>query len=274
MSAPPRGGAPRALAGRTILVTRPRSQSRTLARRLRRLGARVVVVPTIAIEPPHPDGPLDEALRALASYAWVVVTSANGARALAARAAALGVSLAAAGPRWAAIGPATARALRRAGAPEPLVPSRYVSAAIADVLPVAPGMRVLLPRTDAAPPDLAEALRARGAQVDEVEAYRTVIAPPSSGSRLRRLADRSEVDTVVVTSASTVRGLVRLLADRRGWLERVALACIGPVTAAAAREAGLTPALVARPHTVEGLVVALLAHARGMAAVGEGSAHA
>jgi uroporphyrinogen-III synthase len=250
----------RPLEGRRILVTRPRGQSRPLVERLRVLGAEAVAVPTISIVGPRAGGPLDAALRRLDEYDWVVVTSANGARACGARARALGVALGRARARWAAIGPATARALRVAGVIPAMTPSRFLTDAIAEEIPLATGNRVLLPRTEAAPPGLTQALRRRGAVIDEVAAYRTVLAPPRSRARVQALVGGGHLDAVVVTSPSTVRGLVRLLGEGRGALRRVRIACIGPVTAAAVVEEGLRPAVVARDHTVDGLLDALVAH--------------
>ncbi|MDR7483316.1 MAG: uroporphyrinogen-III synthase, partial [Armatimonadota bacterium] len=99
-------------------------------------------------------------------------------------------------------------------------------------------------------------LAARGARVDTVVAYRTRVAPRASAASLRRALAAGRVDAIVCTSASTVRGLVRLAG--RASLAGCRLACIGPVTAAAARRAGLQPHVVARSHTVAGLVAALV----------------
>ncbi|MDR7417987.1 MAG: uroporphyrinogen-III synthase [Armatimonadota bacterium] len=242
------------------MVTRPRTQSQPLVERLQALGATAVAVPTIRIVPPRPGGALDRALGHLHEYDWVVVTSANGARACLTRARALGVSLSAARPQWAAIGPATAAALRSAGVTVAVTPPRYLTEAIVAALPDVHGVRVLLPRTDAAPPGLAQALRERGAQVDEVTAYRTILAPASSRERVRQLVARRAVDTIIFTSASTVHGLVRLLDERRDALQGMTLACIGPVTAAAVAEHGLHPSVVAAEHTTDGVIAALIAH--------------
>lgn len=232
-----------------------------MCERLRRLGAVPVAAPTIRIVPPGPGEPLDAALRRLDAYDWVVVTSANGARAVLARARAMGLDPASAGGvRWAAVGPATAGALRRAGIEVALVPPRYRTDAIAEALGDIAGRRVLLPRADAAGPALAVTLRARGADVDEVVAYRTEVAPARSRARIRRLVAGRQVDTVVFTSASTVRGLVRLLGGDRQALGGMLVACIGPVTAAAVQQEGLRPDIVAEDHTTDGLIRALVAH--------------
>jgi uroporphyrinogen-III synthase len=248
--------AARPLAGRRILVTRPRAQARALCARLRALGATVVAIPTIEIVPAPARG-LDRALRRIGRYAWIVVTSANGAHAVVARARALGLDLRRArGPRWAAVGPATAAVLRAAGVRVAMVPSRYLTRALGRELPDVAGRRVLLVRAALASPALARRLAARGAHVETVAAYRTRVAPPASAAPLRRALERP-LDAIVCTSASTVRGLVRLAGRAR--LRACTLACIGPVTAAAARAAGLRPRIVARAHTVDGLLDALVA---------------
>ena len=255
---PGTGARPLPLAGRRILVTRPRAQSDEICERLRKLGAQPFSAPTIRILGPRAGGPLDRALRQIDWYDWVIVTSANGVGACLDRARALGIDLAAARVRWAAIGPATSAALREAGISIGMTPSQYLTGAIARELRGVVGQRVLLPRTDAAPPDLARALRARGAVVDEVTAYRTVLAPARVGLRVRRLISGRRVDTVLFTSASTVRGLVRLLGRNRRALTGLTIACIGPVTAAAVIEAGLQPDAVAKEHTIDGLIRALV----------------
>ena len=265
---------PRPLDGLRVLVTRPRSQNRQISERLKALGAEPVAIPTISIVPPRAGGPLDQALRRLEDYDWVIVTSANGARACLGRARALRLDLTRARVRWAAIGPATAGALREAGIAVAMTPSRFLTDAIASEWPGGAGQRVLLPRTDAAPPGLAEALRARGATVDEITAYRTVLAPVRSRAKVRRLVTAHEVDAVVFTSASTVHGLVRLLGDDRTALGGIEIACIGPVTAAAVTEEGFSPAVVAQEHTVEGLLDALVARHRARGAYMKGDRHA
>lgn len=252
-------GAQGPLTGRTILITRPRAQAGPLSQALRQKGAATIAVPTIAIAWPRRGGPLDERLQRIESYDWVIVTSANGVRAVTGRARALRIDLTrASGVRWAAIGAATREALCAAGIRTDFVPSRFLTDTIAAEIPLEQGDSALLPRADAAGPELAALLRRRGAVVDEVTAYRTVVGPASSRERLTRALREGGVDTVVLTSASTVRGLVRLLGDARHALRGVTVACIGPVTARAAVEEGLVPSIVAEEHTAGGIVRALL----------------
>ncbi len=264
-------GARGPLAGRKIIITRPRGQAGYISRALRRLGAKTIAVPTIAIAWPRRGGPLDQRIQRIGNYHWVIVTSANGARAIAGRARSLRIDLAdAKGVRWAAIGDATREALCKAGIYAEFVPSRFLTRVIAAEIPIKRGERALLPRADAAGPELADVLRGRGAEVDEVTAYRTVVGPTRSKERLYRALREEGADTIVLTSASTARGLVRLLGEERGALAGVTIACIGPVTAAAAVEEGLVPSTVAEEHTAQGIVRALLAARGGPGAADEG----
>jgi uroporphyrinogen-III synthase len=155
--------------------------------------------------------------------------------------------------RVAAIGEGTAAAFRRWARRDPdLLPSTFTTTALARAFPRGSG-RVLCARADIAPAGLEDALSRKGWGATRVDAYRTVLA--RSLPRAARDALRGgQVDAVTFTSASTVRGFVRALGAAKGTPKVV---CIGPVTAAAAREAGLRPAAVARPHTIEGLVAAV-----------------
>jgi len=263
-----------------VLVTRTREQASTLVERLRELGARPVELPTIAVEPPASYADLDAALLELAgangraavdgagaappgarpTERWVIFTSANGAAAVLARLEVLGLDARVfGGARLAAIGPATAAALRRGGLRADYAPAEAISSAILADFAARDlrGAWVLLPRADLAPPDLAAGLSARGATVRSVVAYRTV---PAAGltAAARRTLEGGEVDTACFTSSSTVRNLVQALDGDVGLLAPLTIVCIGPVTAATARELGLRVDVVAREHTVEGLVDALV----------------
>ena len=240
------------MSGRRILVTRP--DGRELCDRLRALGWDSRAIPTVAIRAVEPGGPFDAALRRLEAYDWIVVTSAAGVRAVFKH---LRRRLpSSARPRWAAVGPATAAALRAEGVEVAFVPDRYLTTAIADGLGDVAGRCILLPRADAASPDLPRLLRQQGARVDEVVAYRTVEGPEESREPLRRLLAEG-IDAVVFTSGSTVHGFGRLVDDPVAALAGVAIVCIGPVTARALREMGLVPDVVAEEHTTDGLITAL-----------------
>ena len=249
----------RPLFGRRVVVTRPAHQASALAAPLRAVGAEPVVVPTIEITDPDDGGAaLAAATSDLSAYAWVVLTSANGAERFCA---ALRDGRDLAGVRLAAIGPGTADALARHHLVADLVPERFVAESLLEAFPPptstsAPGSgagRVLLARAAVARDVLPEGLRAMGWTVDVVEAYRTVPVVPSPDDR----ALVGGADAVTFTSSSTVDQWVAAFgADAVPPL----VACIGPVTAATAKGHGIRVDVVAPVHTIDGLVDALVAH--------------
>lgn len=222
--------------GRRILVTRAAEQAEELVSALRHAGLDPVPVPTIAVEFEPPHGNLDAAAGLLHTYAWVVITSGNGARAILKAAERILTELGA--PFWAAIGPATRRVLEREGIEVDFQPRESSGSAMAVELPVAVGDRVLVVRGDLADAELALALRARGAEVDDVVAYRTREAPESSRRLLREATAEGAIAVVVFTSGSTVRGLVALGRDESIDVLSIPSVCIGPETADEARAAG------------------------------------
>jgi uroporphyrinogen-III synthase len=241
------------LSGKRVVVTRPAGQAASLARLLVERGAVPIACPAIQIAPMPSHAALDAALARLATYDWVVFTSANGVRAVWERLSPE-QSETLAGRRVAAIGPATAQALARHGVTPAFVPAEYVAEAIVPGLGEVRGQRVLLPRAELAREALAQQLSALGADVHEIAAYRTVPAQPGAAA----LAElRAGVDAVTFTSSSTVAFFSRLLATQGIGLGRAAVACIGPITAGTAREAGWPVDVVAAVYTAAGLVEAL-----------------
>jgi uroporphyrinogen-III synthase len=248
------------LAGRTVLITRSAGQAEGMAERLRALGAEPIICPTIAYAPPEDRAALDAALARLAAgaYDWLVLTSAEAVRAVAERPV---FTIQPATFNIAAVGPATAAAAAELlGRAPSLVPERFVADDLAAALGDLAGARVLLPNADLAKPGLEERLRAAGAAVDRVLAYRTVAAP-DTGLDLAALLAAGQIDAITFTSGSTVRFFLQRLGPEGVELARSALiACIGPSTAAACRAVGLAPTLVAAVSTEEGLVAALADH--------------
>jgi uroporphyrinogen III methyltransferase/synthase len=243
----------RPLFGRTIVVTRAREQASDLRARLEALGANVLELPSIAIEPVAftvPD---------LGQYEWLVFTSANGVDAWFDRglapagldARALG------GVRVSAIGPGTAAALAARGIVVDLVPERFVAEALLEVFPApsTSGAKVLLARAEQARDVLPAGLSDRGYAVDVLPVYRTVTADPDAAALARVRA--GEVSAITFTSSSTVRNFVDLV----GTLPepRPPVASIGPVTSDTARELGLRVDVEATEHTIPGLVDAVIA---------------
>ena len=243
------------LQGRRILVTRRSAQSGSLVGALTALGATVVEVPLIALEPPEDAGPLDRALGRLASYEWLAFTSANAVEAvgesLARRGAAVPAEV-----RLASVGPATSQAIRErfAGRRVDLQPvSQYRAEGLVEAfrgLDLA-GRHVLLPVSDRARDTLAAGLRAQGADVDAVAAYR-MVTPDDARHRLEQSLAEG-IDLVLLASPSAVEGLLHALGERARGL---AVGVIGPVTEQAARDAGLDVRLVASPATALGLTTA------------------
>ena len=221
---------------RRVLVTRAGEQADELMSALREAGLDPVSVPTIAVECEPPRGDLDAAAGLLHTYVWVIITSANGARAILKAAERILTELGA--PSWAAIGPATRSVLEHEGIEGQFQPSSSSAIALAAQLPVHPGDRVLVVRGDLADVELAVALRARGAEVDDLVAYRTREAPEESRDLLRRAFAGGPIDAVTFTSGSTVRGLVALGGGDSIDVRRIPCVCIGPEAADEAGAAG------------------------------------
>jgi uroporphyrinogen III methyltransferase / synthase len=243
----------RPLWGRRVVVTRARAQSSELTSRLRRLGAAVVELPTIATVGPADGGAaLATAARGVVAgqFAWVVLTSANAVEALMPL---IPDARAWAGTRIAAVGPATADALARHHLIADLVPQRAVAEGLVEAFVPCHGgpSNVLWPRAAASRDVLIEGLEAKGWGVQAVEAYRTVAVTPEPA--VLELA--AGADAVCFTSSSTVTNY--LAAVGPGGRVPSVVASIGPVTSETANAAGLTVTVEADPHTVAGLVDAL-----------------
>jgi uroporphyrinogen III methyltransferase / synthase len=263
--------APRALSGRTVAVTRARTQSSELARRLQALGARVVQAPVIRTRP-LPVSPLDPS-----PYDLVCLTSPNGVAALFGALAAGGRDARAlAGVCVAAIGPGTSGALADRGIVADVVPKRFLAEALVEALADVPVNRALVARASQARDVLPEALRARGAEVDVLALYETVPEPLSAPA----LAEAQAADYITFTSSSTVRFFLQAAgqldvaesgggsvvanasASRSAGLSpHTRIVSIGPVTSEALREHGLLPDIEAARHDIDGVLEALLADA-------------
>ncbi|MEK6251481.1 MAG: uroporphyrinogen-III C-methyltransferase [Actinomycetota bacterium] len=248
----------RPLFGRRVVVTRARAQASGLASSLRGLGAEVVELPAIRIEPRIDSDEVRKAVNDLYSYALVCLTSPNGVRLLFDAMAEAGLDARAlANATVAAIGPGTEADLAAHGIRTDVVPEQYVAEALADALADVPvkGRPVLVARAAEARDVLPDALRERGAKVDVVALYETVAEPPDPET----VEAAQAADYLTFTSSSTVRNLVAALDGRLP--EGIRIVSIGPVTSDAAREAGLTVDVEAERHDIDGLVEALLADA-------------
>jgi uroporphyrinogen-III synthase len=247
-----------ALRGRRIVVTRTRDRAAGIVDALHQHGAEVVVVPLITTVPRASPAEIEEAASALARAPdprWAVFSSATGARLVlnvVGKEALDGVGVA-------AVGPATAAAVAACGVSVDLVAPEHIAEGLASAL-VARGVRgatVWIPQAEGARPVLADRLAAAGAEVRVTIVYRSAM-PSDAVSRLEAALSNG-VDAITLTSGSTARHLARALAGR-SLPSGVVIACIGPQTAREARDAGLEVDVVARDHTVAGLVEALREH--------------
>ena len=258
----------RPLFGMRVLVTRPKAQASEFADLIAAYGGEPVMCPTIEIAPPEDWSLVDRALDRLSSYRWLIFTSVNGVAPFMARLAQKGKDVRAlAGLTICCIGPRTAEALTPYGLRADVIPEQFQAEGVLDALADRPmeGARVMIPRALVAREILPDQLRARGAEVDVVPAYRT-IRPTVAVDRLKEQLRGGVIDVLSFTSSSTVRNFVELFASPQELQEAVGgttVACIGPITAGTAREAGFVVQVVAAENTVPALAEAMVQHAEG-----------
>ena len=255
------------LTGTRILVGRARHQAGSLSTSLRGLGASVVEIPFIEIRKPQSFALLDEALKNLATYDWLILTSVNGVESMWQRVRRLRMPSARLKHlQIAAIGPATKRAIVKHGLKVKMMPEEYVAESVVKGLhDKVSDKRVLLVRAKVARDVIPESLRAAGAHVDVIEAYETVV-PENSKPRLRALFKNKQrrPHVVTFTSSSTVRNFAELLAGGKpkssiaSALRDVQFASIGPITSATLRELELPVSIEAREFTMGGLIRAIV----------------
>ncbi len=252
----------RALFGWRILVPRTKEQAGAMSERLRDYGAVPIEVPTIAVEPPRTPTQMERAIKGLVTgrYEWIVFTSTNAVKAVREKFEEFGLDARAfAGVKIACVGEQTADAVRAFGIRPELLPSGEQSSEglLVDFPPyddvLDPIDRILLPRADIATETLAEGLRERGWEIDDVTAYRTVRAAPPA-AEIRDAIKSGGFQAVCFTSSSTVRNLVGIAGKPHN---RTVVACIGPQTAATAREFGLRVDVQPETANVAALIDAL-----------------
>lgn len=246
------------LFGRRVVITRDRAQAGDLAARLHELGAETIELPAIEIRPAADPEPLNRAIAELESYDWIIFTSANGVRYFVDRLDASARDLRAIRARIGAIGPATRHAVEALHLKVDLMPEEYVAESlIASFERIdLSGQRILLPRAAVARDVVPSELAARGALVNVVEAYRTIV-PEESAARARAIfQNEPKPDWITFTSSSTVKNFLGMAG--RDSLEGVRVASIGPVTTATLRAHGVDVAAEAQPYTMDGLVAAIL----------------
>lgn len=247
-----------ALAGRRVVVTRARHQAAGLVAALESRGALPVFFPTIAISPIRDHGQFGEVMRTLASFSWIVFTSANVVAQFWAAMQRANIARLPSNVRVAAVGSSTAEALDAIGIPVDAQPETFTGGAIAGTMGAINATRVLLPRGDRARPETARALRERGATVVEVTLYQTTYETPDPSALVQI---RAGADAVTFTSPSTVQGFAQILGiEAKAILQSTIVAAIGPTTASAIRDAGWGAPIQAMSATSQSLVDCLEDH--------------
>ena len=246
------------LFGRRIVVTRAREQAGELSDQLRALGAEAIEFPTIEIRPAADSAPLDEAIARLPDYDWLIFTSVNGVRYFMERLDRSSRDLRALKARLCAIGPATRAAVEALHLKVDLVPEEYVAESLVAAFEThdLSGKRVLLPRAAVARDLVPVALSARGALVDVVEAYRTVVPERAAIDAKKIFRAGKRLDWITFTSSSTVKNF--LAAAGSEAIAGARIASIGPVTTKTIRMHGLDATVEAEPYTIDGLIRAIL----------------
>ncbi|MGH2447733.1 MAG: uroporphyrinogen-III synthase [Chloroflexota bacterium] len=236
------------LTGKRVLLTRAAGENGELRERLKSVGAKVREMPLIAIELPLDLAPLDQALRTVSSFDWIAFTSGNAVTSVLDRLRELDLTLA--GVKVAAVGQATAADLRSRGVKVDAIPKQPSGGALArKLLGESDCVKVLLPQSHIARPELANQLSRHGVQVEAVTAYRTVWSE-LTGAKV------PSTDAIVLASPSSARHLYHLIGRERRWRGET-LVCIGTTTAQALKDLGVAPAAVARTPSTDGLFEAI-----------------
>lgn len=252
----------RPLLGKRVVVTRARHQASDLVGRLSNLGAECLEYPTINITAPKDPEPLQQAVKNLSAYDWIVFTSVNGVVYFFEQLFAAGKDVRALSQmQTAAIGPATADQLRKFGLNSDIVPETYRAESVVDAFKAMrlKGKKILLPRAKEARPILPVELTKMGAEVNEIPAYETLIATENAADLTQQLEEK-RVDLITFTSSSTVKNFKALLPPDRfkELMQGVIIASIGPITSDTAKKLNFDVHISAASFTIPGLVDAIL----------------
>ncbi len=239
-----------------VVITRSRKGNAELARKLKALGFEPVPIDTIEFLPPEDWSHVDASLTMLGEFDWLVFTSPTGVEFFAQRMKALSLSVPWRGkPAVAAVGEKTSAALQREGIKVDFVPSEYLTRALAEQLPRGLGKRLLMLRADIGDPEIVATLERGGFRVDDLAIYRTSSVAASDDDEIEPALE--EADAIIFASPSAVEAFMRRLdsaSAASALTKRLLAVCIGPVTAAAARERGFERILAPKTHTIESLV--------------------
>lgn len=252
----------RPLFGKRIVVTRPREQAVEFARLLAAYGAEAMTAPTIKLVPPPSWERLDQAIARLSDYSWLIFTSVNGIAPFMERLKKARKDVRSlASLMIGAIGPRTAEELARYGLAADLVPTEFQAEGMVAAMSrhELQGAKILIPRAEVAREFLPEQLRMKGAVVDVVPVYTTVL-PQADLSRLKEELLAGAIDVVTFTSSSTVANFIELMGGRneaRRLAAKTIVACIGPITARTAGEHGLSVTIMPGENTVPALAQAI-----------------
>jgi uroporphyrinogen III methyltransferase / synthase len=250
------------LFGKRIIVTRAREQASGFLSALAEMGAECLEFPTIKVVPPESWEGLDRSIREVEAYHWLIFTSVNGVKYFFDRLETLSRDVRdLKGVKIAAIGPATAEAVKSKGLRIDLIPEEYRAESVVEAFRKEgiQGKRVLLPRAREAREVLPEELEKLGAVVDVVEAYRTD-KPEKDKEGIQEMLQRGQIHMVTFTSSSTVSNFMDMFPGEPvlEWMDKVAVACIGPVTAKRAQDQGLKVSLVAPEYTIPSFTRAIV----------------
>lgn len=254
------------LFGKKIIVTRAREQASDFLAKLLELGANGIEFPTIEIVPPDTYAPLDKAIKELKNYDWILFTSVNGVKYFFKRVHELGGDVRCLmNIKVGAIGPKTAEAIQKKGIIPDLVPDEYRAEAVVKAFRNfdTKELKILLPRASQAREVLPDELRKMGADINVVDAYRTV-TPGYKSNEVRSMFESGGINMVTFTSSSTVTNFMNMFGTEteqlKSWLKKVDIASIGPITSDRARKLGLNVNVEAKDYTIAGLTEAILGH--------------
>ena len=251
------------LFGKTFVITRAEAQAESLIHMLEERGAEAFLYSSIKTVPPSDWGPLDQSLEKLSDYDGLIFTSVNGVHFFIKRLKEKNKDIRELkGVRIYAIGPKTEQAVRDLNIRVDTVPENYVAESLIECMGKenVDGKIFLLPRATVAREILPDTLRGMGASIDIVSAYQTISPKQSDSSFLKRL-DEGSIDVIIFTSSSTVTNFLEMLGkEHHGKINRITIACIGPVTRKTAEDYGLKVSIVPNQFTIEGLIAAIDDH--------------